>query len=115
MKKLLIVALAAALPSLAAFNVQAADEGGSSAASAPKVSKEERKAARVKRQADMKASLKKEGVKDPALAGNEVKPAPGAASSAERKAARKEHRKEMADTVKKNQIPNPDAAPTGSK
>jgi hypothetical protein len=110
MKKLLIAALVAALPSLAALNVQAQEAGGS-AASAPKVSKEDRKAAREKRQAEMKASLKKEGVKDPALAGNEVKPAPGAASSAERKAARKEHRKEMADTVKKNQIPNPDAAP----
>jgi hypothetical protein len=106
MKKLLLVALAAALPSLVAVNVYAQD-----AASAPKTAKEERKAARVKRQTEMKASVKNGEIKDPALAGNEVKPAPGAASSAERKAARKKQREEMASSTKKAPVPNPDVAP----
>jgi hypothetical protein len=114
MKKLLIVALAAALPSLAAFSVQAQDQNAG-AASAPKATKQERKDAKVKRQAEMKSSMKKGDVPNADLAGSEAKAAAGAASSAERKAARKKRRAEMTESVKKKEIPDSGLVGSGSK
>jgi hypothetical protein len=74
-------------------------------ASAPKVSKEERKAAATERKAEAKAAVKKGETPKAGEASTAPAPAASKVSAAERKAAAKKRRAEAKEATKKGEMP----------